>query len=436
MARLGSPGAAREMPMAETVAKRANPLAPLADAEIRGLAPPAEGRLVVRDPACRGLELRLTAPSSRNLGGTRTWSLEVKVAGRQRRFTIGPYPDVGLAEARRRAGKLRAEALEGRDPVEEKREARRDAALKRGGAADDGTVQTLLDSFDRLAARTRGLRSWPEMRQMIEHNFGPLLDKAPDALTRADFRAVLDVAVARDAPISGKRAARYLRRVLSWAVERELIAANPAEGLDLDELTRPERERQRVLSDDELRRLWVAAPTRGVFGDLARLYLLTGLRREEAAGLRWSDLDGAVAWVGDTKTGQPHRLPLSAAALAIVERQPRRGERVFSSRGGTPVASAATNGHREPHRLAAASGVAGWTWHDLRRTCRTLLARIGTDDLVAELILNHALPGKLRRTYVLHRYEAEMREALERLAAFVDRILSGEANVVRLRQPG
>ena len=77
-----------------------------------------------------------------------------------------------------------------------------------------------------------------------------------------------------------------------------------------------------------------------------------------------------------------------------------------------------------------------WTWHDLRRTCRTLLARIGADDLVAELILNHALPGKLRRTYVLHKYESEMREALERLAAFVDQSVSGEANVVRLRQPG
>jgi hypothetical protein len=98
---------------------------------------------------------------------------------------------------------------------------------------------------------------------------------------------VLDAAVARGAPISGKRAARYLRRVLSWAVERELLAANPAAGLDLDELTRPERERQRVLADDELRRLWAASAGAGVFGDLARLYLLTGCaarRRPGCAG--------------------------------------------------------------------------------------------------------------------------------------------------------
>ena len=191
-----------------------------------------------------------------------------------------------------------------------------------------------------------------------------------------------------------------------------------------------------MLSDDELRRVWAASATRGVFGDLARLYLLTGLRREEAAGLRWADLEGGIALIGNTKSGQPHRLPLSGAALAILERQPRRGERVFVAPNGTPVASAATNWHRERDRLAAASGVTDWTWHDLRRTCRTLLARIGTDDLVAELIVNHALPGKLRRTYVLHKYEAEMREALERLASFVDQIVSGEANVVRLRPSG
>ena len=81
------------------------------------------------------------------------------------------------------------------------------------------------------------------------------------------------------------------------------------------------------------------------------------------------------------------------------------------------------------------------TWTALARNARRLrpgdyLVIDGADDLVAELILNHALPGKLRRTYVLHRYEGEMREALERLAAFLDQIVAGEANVVRLRPAG
>lgn len=270
---------------------------------------------------------------------------------------------------------------------------------------------------------------------MIEANFAACLDKTPSALTRADLRGVLDAALARQAPISGKRAVRYLSRVYNWAIERDLLTENPARGLDLDELTREERVRQRVLNDDELRSTWQAAIEAGTpFGDLARLYLLTGLRREEAAAMRWSDLDGATLVLEQTKSDEPHRLPLSAAALAIVHAQPRRGDLVFTLRTGTPVSGPGTNWHRENRKMVEEAGTRPWAWHDLRRTARTLLAHLGVDDLVAELILNHALPGKLRRTYVLHRYQDEMRAALEKLAALVEQIVAGKANVVSLRQ--
>lgn len=416
--------------MPDLVVPRANPRTPLTAAEVAAIKPPAEGRAVIRDPGCRGLTLRVH-PS-----GVRTWSLEVKVDGRQRRFTVGDGAALSLADARKKAGAMRARVLEGFDPVEEKRERRRQVQLRKAGAADTATIKTLLDSFERLKARPAGLRSWADMRGMIEANFAAYLDKAPSALSRADFRAVLDAAVARNAPISGKRAVRYLSRVYSWAVERELVAVNPAKGLDLDELTREEKPRQRVLNDDELRATWKAAIEAGTpFGDLARLYLLTGLRREEAAAMRWSDLDGATLVLEATKADEPHRLPLSSAALAIIQAQPRRKgcEHVFTLRTGTPVSGPGTNWHRENRKMVDVAGTKPWVWHDLRRTARTLLARIGTDDLVAELILNHALPGKLRRTYVLHRYQDEMRQALERLASFVEQIVAGEANVVELR---
>src|SRR5690348_9248521 len=68
----------REAAMPEMVAKRSNPLAPLTEAEIRTTRAPAEGRLVLRDPVCRGLELRISAPSARYPDGTRSWSLEVR----------------------------------------------------------------------------------------------------------------------------------------------------------------------------------------------------------------------------------------------------------------------------------------------------------------------------------------------------------------------
>lgn len=418
--------------MPDKTLKRSNPKAPLTAAEVAAIRPPSEGRTVVRDPGSRGLTLRVTS------SGVRTWSLEVKVGGRQRRFSIGNGSTVSLSEARKAAGALRARVLDaGADPVEERRELQRTARQRRAGAGSAGTLSELLDSFERLKAKPSELRSWADMRKLVEHNFANYLGKPPADLTRADFRAVLDAAVARGAPISGKRAVRYLGRVYGWAVEREMLLANPVTGIDLDEHTRPERVRQRVLSDDEMRAVWKAAVQSGApFGDLLRIYLLTGLRREEAAAMQWTDLDGPVLVLRTTKSDEPHRLPLSETALAIIRAQPQRGPLVFTLRNGSPVSGKGTNWHRENAKLVEAAGTTPWVWHDLRRTARTLLARIGVDDLVAELILNHALPGKLRRTYVLHRYQDEMREALERLATFIAAILAGEANVVKLRQTG
>jgi integrase len=419
---------------------RSKPKEPLTAAEVKAIKTPTEGRLVVRDPGCTGLALRVTS------AGVRTWSLEIKAEGRQRRFTVGDAKVVGLAEARKIAGRLRDQVEAGNDPVVERRkkavqaeEARREAKLRKALGGSGDTVRGLLDLFERLKAKAKDapLRSWPEMRQMIEFNFADHLDRDPADVTDGDFRAVLDAAVARQSPIAGKRAVRYLGRVYNWAVKTKRVAANPAAGLDLDELARPERPRQRVLTDDEIRAVWRAAVDAGApFGDLARLYLLTALRREEAAGMRRQDLDGDVLVLGDTKNDQPHRLPLSQAALAIVRAQPERGKDgfVFTLRNGASIAGKATNWHRENAKLVAAAGTAPWVWRDLRRTARTLLARIGADDLVAELVMNHALPGKLRRTYVVHKYQDEMREALEGLAAFVDQIIAGTPNVVSLRR--
>jgi len=161
--------------------------------------PPAEGRLVVRDPTCRGLTLRVTSTD------VRTWSLEIKVHGRQRRFSVGNAKALGIGEARKRASVLRLKVIEeGHDPVASRREKRRDATAKHSGAAAISDVHSLLDSFERLKAKPNAIRSWPEQRQMIRANFGPLLDKAPTDLTRADFRAVLDAGLTHGAPISGK----------------------------------------------------------------------------------------------------------------------------------------------------------------------------------------------------------------------------------------
>ena len=81
--------------MADITIRRSNSRAPLTHAEVMAIKPPAEGRLVVRDPSCRGLTLRVTSTD------VRTWSLEIKVHGRQRRFSVGDAKALGIGEARK-----------------------------------------------------------------------------------------------------------------------------------------------------------------------------------------------------------------------------------------------------------------------------------------------------------------------------------------------
>ena len=108
---------------------------------------------------------------------------------------------------------------------------------------------------------------------------------------------------------------------------------------------------------------------------------------------------------------------------------------VFSSSGGeTP-----TGNFAKPKRaLDAASGVTGWTWHDLRRTLRTGLSRLGIRPDVAERVIGHSVGGKLGETYDLYEYRAEKLAALEAWDAHVKRVVSGTAagNVVSLRETG
>jgi integrase len=115
---------------------------------------------------------------------------------------------------------------------------------------------------------------------------------------------------------------------------------------------------------------------------------------------------------------------LSRAALAIVEAQPRIA--------GVPIFAAAEHGHMKA-RIDSASGVSGWTVHDLRRTARSLLSRCGVNPDVGERCLGHVIGGS-RGTYDRHRYLDEMLAAFEALAAQIGRIIDPQPNVVALRK--
>lgn len=230
-----------------------------------------------------------------------------------------------------------------------------------------------------------------------------------------------------------RRAHWVMKRISLWGVLRDEIEMDPLAGLPCPV---PKARRERVLSHDELRALWAAWEVQGYpFGAMQMLLLLTAVRRAEIAEMTWAELDDTetpTRWTipaGRTKNGRAHVVPLSASARAIIADLPRfTGPFVFSTRDGERPVSGFTKARERADRLVVEladkeeAKLPHWTWHDLRRTARTEMARLGIADVVAERVLNHTQPG-LVETYNRFRYETEIADALARWGAEVMRIV-------------
>jgi integrase len=188
------------------------------------------------------------------------------------------------------------------------------------------------------------------------------------------------------------------------------------------------------LNDEELRAVWRACDEIDTFGGLVKMLLLSGQRRDKCASLKWSDISPDGIWTIQTEArekGNAGALKLPEAALSIIRSMPRfvSNAHVFAGNGG----GATANFSRDKERLDAASGVTGWTLHDLRRTARSLLSRAGVRPDIAEKVLGHVVKG-VEGVYDRHPYFDEKADALARLAALIERIVNPpEGNVVALR---
>jgi integrase len=249
------------------------------------------------------------------------------------------------------------------------------------------------------------------------------------------FRAIDD----GGAPVSANRTLAVLKTMFKFYVRRDKLAVSPAELVDRPA---PEQSRDRTLSDDELRAVWKAADAAAYpFGRLVQMLLLTGARRDEVREAPWSefDLDGAT-WLlpaQRSKNGKAHEVPLSGAALQILSGMPRiRGRGLlFTTTGDTPFSGLS----KGKARLDTASGVTGWTLHDLRRTAATGMAELGVPPHVIEAALNHVSGDSKRGVagiYNRARYAVEIRKALQAWADHIDALVNGApvaSNVVKMR---
>jgi integrase len=291
-----------------------------------------------------------------------------------------------------------------------------------------------------------GLRSAGMIEAQLERLVKPRIGKIGIYdIKRSHVSKMLNEIAEENGPRMADLALAYTRRAFNWyevngadddfksPIVRGMARGKPSE-----------RARDRILDDEEIRDLWAALDTikePGCFPTYIKFLLLTACRRNEVADMHVGELSGDVWTIGRAryKTKRDHLVPLSGMACELIG-TPKEGSRfLFSTTGGdVPFAGfskakdALDEAIADIRKKDGREPMEHWTFHDLRRTARSLMSRAGVPPDHAERCLGHVIAG-VRGVYDRHAFLDEKRDAFEKLAAMVERILHPESNVVPLR---
>jgi integrase len=367
--------------------------------------------------------------------GQKSFAVRYRSAGRTRKFTLGTYPAIELAQARSLGAAALRLVAQGGDP----------AAEKKLNAAGTDLVVNLLPLFIERYAKPRakaknrpdlwretgrilGLRPDPAAPDKLIEAGGDVLPRwrgrRVQDITKRDVIALIDDICDRGARIMANRTLAALRTFFGWCVSRDILQISPCTGI---RAPAEENGRDRVLNEVELRLIWRASLQLGYpFASIVQLLLLTGQRLNEITRMRWTEVDlnkAAVCFPADrVKNTTVHEIPLPTAALDILRSVPRietPAKFIFASARGKPPSGFSHAKENLDRAVTAANrgkAIPHWTFHDLRRSMASGMARIGVDLHVIEKILNHK-SGTFRGVvgvYQRHDFTMEKREALER----------------------
>ena len=398
-----------------------------------------EGRKdrLVFDSACPGLGVRVTAK------GTRIFIAQWTDPATKRkvREPLGVWGNITIEQARDAARARLGAVAKGSNPKAEREREKAEAERRRAEAEQtrkeaEFTFAKLVEDWTALHLAHRRERYRTEAVRAIRYAFPDLLKRTAARIKKTDAVNTLDKLI-RDGKVAmAGRTMAYARAVFHWAEKRGKVPGNPFHGLPI---SAGAIVRERVLNDRELAEIWEAAGTLGYpFGLFFKLLALTLQRREEVAGMRWSEIDDLSVWTipgSRMKNGKSHDVHLSESAREILREIPRIEGRdfVFSTTGRTPISGlskakialdaaitkarfdAAQETGREPAALIS------WRLHDLRRSGVSALARLGFDSIVVDKILAHQ-PGRLlgvASVYQRHDFARERAAALDAWAAHV-----------------
>jgi len=386
---------------------------------IKGLPTPATGRTDYQDITVPGLVLRVSA------SGKKSFSVSYWKRGKRPRVTLGDASLLDLTDARKRARDLLRDVRLGIDPAAEKRE--REQAI---------TFAKLAGKYLELWAKPRkAAKGAREDELKIEKLLLPRWGswKAKDVRKR-DVIALLDEIVEAGKPYAANRLQALISKIYNFGIRRDAVDVNPASGIDRE----PERARERVLTDDELRTLLPLFREEGLSGLGLEFLLLTGQRPGEVFGMRWSEVEGDV-WslpAERSKNGRANLVPLSHEARRVLQ-----SLREFDSGSGFVFPSRKYGVHLSNYSLASnrvreKAGLADdWRVYDLKSTTMTGLERLGVAGPVVSAVANHAPTTITRRHYAFYDFADEKRDALDRWGRHVDALdPATSATVVKFRR--
>jgi integrase len=367
----------------------------ITEAFIERIRPPKSGLVEVFDLGYPGLALRV------GHGGAKSFRLYFRADAKLEAKRLGRWPDISLAAARDEWRKTREAVAKGEAPQQRKSNAM--------------LFEIVVEEWlKRDMAERNTASSLRQVTRMVDGDLLPAWRGRPiDAITKKDCIALLDAVADRGARVKANRVHAALSRLFKWAAGREIISASPMNGLE-----RPSKEnaRERTLTDQELAKVWHGASKLPVLGDVVKLLALTGMRREEATQLRWSEIDGATITLDASrcKNGTAHIVPLSKPAQALLAGLPRiaGSEYVFTLNGRKPI----TGWSRAKHMLDESCGVNDWRLHDLRRTMATGCQKLGVTLQTVEAILGHTSGSRagVIGVYQRHDFAAEKASAMEK----------------------
>jgi integrase len=344
----------------------------------------------------------------------KSWAYVYRLNGKQRRVTFDTFPAMSVAKAHDAWRKARDEVLAGVAPKG------RTAAAEEA-ASDPLSFKAVFNDW--MARDQADNKSARAVRQMIEKEVLPKWkDKPITSITKRDVLDAIDTIADRGHIAFARRLHARLHRLFRWAERRDIIpkGTNPAANVDKPGA---EVERDRVLSDAELVKVWRAADKVRGYGAAVKMLILTGARREEIGRLRWDEIDGDQIELkgARTKNGEPHIIPLSAPARALLETLDRKGDYVFTIKGAGPLAAWS----QAKDELDGISGVRGWRVHDLRRTFATNMQKLGVALQVTETCLGHTAGsrGGIVGVYQRHNYLDERRAALEAWGRYISALI-------------